>query len=80
MIREQKRNKELWTEWGHAPKNRWMQSTEYFGQLNIMILFTEILFRKLHKEKVDLEGFWYYIRSFSVDVMKSLKTPLQSKT
>lgn len=80
IIQEQKRNKELWTEWGPAPKNRWVQSTEYFGPFNIMILFSEILFRKLHKDNLDVEGFWCYIRSFSVDVMKPLKTLVQSKT
>lgn len=80
IIQEQKRNKELWTEWGLAPKNRWVQSTEYFGPFNIMILFSEILFRKLHKDNLDVERFWCYIRSFSVDVMKPLKTLVQSKT
>ena len=82
IIQEQKRNRELWAEWGHAPKNRWVQSTEYFVPFNIviLILFTEILFRKLHKDNLDVEGFWCYIRSFSVDVMKLLKTSVQSKT
>lgn len=44
-----------------------------------MILFTGILFRKIQKDNLDVEGFWYYIKSFSVDVMKPLKIPVQSK-